>query len=487
MPLSDGAYGACQVTGVDKVVIAACALRWHAAEPPELEDLRGLQPMRLDHHAHNGGLAHHCVNRQHPMPPDFRWIGNLPVPEGLPALSSSFAGWRTLADDVVWQARWDRKLPVAAKAAYRSAVTRGRVSVDFGAGAVTLGAATPRLDLSAGGPTGVPAAGPVDWSALDRLPRCTTLSWAGPDRGLSDALAARPTISSVIWRDAPPVVDLAGTGVLHLTLAGDEPCELRLPRDLRTLELLNPYRGLTVRAVGEGRWLRLVMSAATSDVTVPVGLRRTREVVLEGGGSLSAAPLRVLEELRTLQLRWRKPPGRLTDAGEVAGLRQLAVVELDDGYGLDADTLPELPSLAYLRMSGLRRSIVPALKARYRGTAVRLVVQGAKPDTWLAANVSNPFRDWVDDDSRGGAAACKAYADAVRAVDRVSSSGAARLAEVEPILRTLVETLNSIDQKYEFIDTMRREEAGEAFVALAARAGVQAECADQWFDDWRDF
>ncbi|MEV0429520.1 hypothetical protein [Micromonospora sp. NPDC050495] len=47
--------------------------------------------------------------------------------------------------------------------------------------------------------------------------------------------------------------------------------------------------------------------------------------------------------------------------------------------------------------------------------------------------------------------------------------------------------LNSIDQKYEIIDTLRREEAFDAFMELAARAEVPADLADQWFDEWRDF
>lgn len=131
---------------------------------------------------------------------------------------------------------------------------------------------------------------------------------------------------------------------------------------------------------------------------------------------MSAAAVRELEELESFRIHWRKPPGQLIDAAALASLTHLAVIELVDGYGLDADTLPDLTSLTQLSISGLRRSIAPALKVRYRGTGVRLVLEGAKPDTWLAANLNNPFRDWVDDDARGGAAACKAYASAVRAI-----------------------------------------------------------------------
>lgn len=62
-----------------------------------------------------------------------------------------------------------------------------------------------------------------------------------------------------------------------------------------------------------------------------------------------------------------------------------------------------------------------------------------------------------------------------------------RAAAAEPILPSFVERLNRIDQRYDIIDTLRREEAGDAFLDLAARAGLSTDLADQWIDDWRDF
>ncbi|TDC79232.1 hypothetical protein E1193_19425 [Micromonospora sp. KC606] len=359
------------------------------------------------------------IGSWHAVPPGFTWIGSLPVPEGVPALSNRYSGWQSLADDVVRQRRWDRELPAAVKAAYRAAATRGQVDVDFGAGAATLGGATPRLDLSGAGSMRVPTSGPVRWSALDQLPRCTALTWAGPDRGLARALADRPIVSSLTWQDAPPVVNLTDTGLQHLSLAGADVREVRLPRGLHGLELAAVDRGLAVYAAADGRWLHLILTGADAETTVPAGLQGVREVALDGGGTMSAAAVRELKELESLRIQWRKPPGQLIDAAALAGLPRLAVIELVDGYGLDADTPPDVTSLTQLSISGLRRSIVPALKARYRGTGVRLVIEGAKPDTWLAANLNNPFRDWVDDDARGGAAACKAYVSAVRAIDKL--------------------------------------------------------------------
>ncbi len=487
MRLSDGGFGACQVSGVDGDVTSAYALRWHSVDRPSLNELRGVELLTLDHHAHNGRLAHLSIGSWHAVPQGFAWIGSLPVPEGVPALSDQYSGWQALAGHVVRQRRWDRELPAAAKAAYGAAATRGHTDVDFGAGAVTLGAATPRLDLSGEGPLRVPASGPVRWSALDQLPRCTALTWTGPDRGLARALADRPVVSSLTWWDAPPVVDLADTGLQHLSLAGVDVREVRLPRGLNNLELAAVDRRLAVYAADDGRWLHLLLTNVDAETSTPAGLHGVREVALDGSGTMSATAVRELEELESLRIHWRKPPGQMIDAAALARSTRLAVIELVDGYGLEADTLPDLASLTQLSISGLRRSIVPAMKARYRSTPVRLVIEGAKPDTWLAANVDNRFRDWVDDDAQGGAAACKAYARAVRAIDKVPQDRGGRADEAEAALRTLVGALNNIDQKYEIIDTLRREEAFDAFMELAARAEVPAHRADQWFDDWRDF
>ncbi|MFI6267212.1 hypothetical protein [Micromonospora sp. NPDC051006] len=149
---------------------------------------------------------------------------------------------------------------------------------------------------------------------------------------------------------------------------------------------------LTVDAADDGQWLRLTLTGADAETTVPAGLHGVREVTLVGGGIMSAAAVREAKELESFRIFWRKPPGRLVDAAALAGLPRLSVLEIVDGYGLDAETLPDLISLTQLSISGLRRSIVPDLKSRYRCIGVRLVIEGAKPDTWLAANLNNPFR-----------------------------------------------------------------------------------------------
>jgi hypothetical protein len=486
MPVPGGGYGACQIAGTGKDVLTAYALAWHSEDRPELWQLAGVPPLVLDHHAHRGGPAQISIGAREPSPPGWVWLGHLPVPAGVSASTDSSSGWSWLPAQIVAQRRWDRQLPAAVKQAYRAGATRGQVEVDFAGGPVILGAATRRLDLTGAGPVRAPAAGAVRWSALDQLPRCTSLVWAGSDRGLAAALTDHPIIDDLTWTAAPSSLDLRRTALTSLSISGTIDL-LQLPEGLTSLHLMDGARVGAVTAAEHGQWLTLSITSSTPDGHIPAGLDRLRDLRQTGKGTISAAPLSALRHLESLWLSWQGAPGGLSHAAVLGELPRLARLTLIDAYGVAAGTLPELPALTGLTIHGLRRTAAAAIRARYRRSTVHLTVTGAKNDTWLAANLTNPFRDWTDDHPRGGAAACKAYAAAVRAVDALPAGPPDRTAAAQTILHSLVQQLNRINERYEFIDTVRREEAGEAFADLAARAGVPTDLADPWFDDWRDF
>ena len=460
IPLPDG-YGACLVTGDG----LACALDWFAPTPPTLADLEPAGVLVLDHHRLRGQPTQIAILGDEPPPSWWEWLGRRALPDEPATEVDSFAGWHWLATQIAAQRRWDLRLPAAAKRAYREASARRAVIVDFGDGPITRNQDTSRLDLSA-------LTGAVDFAALDSLPRCTELTWCGDDRGLRPALEARPIISDLTWEDPPSSVDLSGTGLTSLRLVGARVELLRVPDRLETLDLAESTVA-TVAAADDGRWLRLTVG--TGDV--PAGLGGVRDLTVNGNGTISAAAWSGLSDLRRLRATWRSGPGELSDGEALAALALLAEITLVDAYGVDVGVFPDLPALRWLDFQGVRQSAVPALRARYRETPVRVTLTGAKDDTWLEANLNNPFRDWSDDDERAGAAACKAYATALRGVHKQPASA----------LRTLVDQLNRIEARYGVIDTLRREQAADAFADLAARAGVPAQLATRWFDEWREF
>jgi hypothetical protein len=481
-----GGYGACQVAGIDKDVVTVYALAWEPEDLPDLRRLADLPPLTLDHHAHPGEPARISISGGRPPPPDWVWLGRLPVPAAMSGSSNSYSGWSWLPTQITAQRRWDRHLSAAVKQAYQAAATRGQVEVDFGAGPVTLGAAIGKLDLTGARTVGVPPVGPVQWSALDQLACCTSLTWAGVDRGLVAALTDHPIVENLEWTAAPPDLDLRGTNLTSLSIDGATGL-LQLPDSLTSLHLMPGARIEVVSAAGEGQWLTLTVTMSGSGAGLPAGLDRLRDLRYLGKGTISAAPLAGLRKLESLWLAWHDAPGNLDDAAALSALPRLAHLTLTDAYGLDAETLPDLPALAALTIHGLRRTTSTTIKARYRRTGIHVSIAGAKNDTWLAANLTNPLRDWADDDPRGGAAACRAYAAAVRSIDALPSEPPDPTAAAELVLRNFVQQLNHIDQRYELIDTLRREQAGEAFADLATRAGVPTDRADDWFDQWRDF
>ncbi|MFY1688625.1 hypothetical protein [Plantactinospora sp. WMMB782] len=484
LTLPRGGYGAAQVASVGDETLLVYALDWYSAERPALAELAGSGPLRLRHHSHAGALAAVNIRRDDPVPLDFDWLGDQPLRPGAPETSASYASWSYLPEQVYHQRQWDLRLPERVKADYRAARTRGQVEVDLGGEPAMVGAATSSLDLA--GSALLPASGDVRWAGLDALPRCTTLTWHGPARGLPEALAARPIVSNLTWHDPPAEIDLTASNLTRFILRGPGVRVLRLPPTLLYCGLVGGLPA-TVDTAERGRWIDLSVELPDTQVLLPAGLHGVRRLGVRADGVVSAASLGALAELETLRLSWRRAPGLLADSDPLATLSRLYAVELLDGYGCAADTLPELPALCHLAVDGLRRSAVAAFRTRYRDTGVELLLRGAKSDGWLEANFSNPFRDWVDDDPRGGTAACRAYSIALRAVDRLPTEGEARVRAAEPILRALVEALNRIEQRYEIIDTVNREQAGDAFLALADRAGVPARLADDWFDDWRDF
>ncbi|TMR22364.1 hypothetical protein ETD86_11735 [Nonomuraea turkmeniaca] len=362
-------------------------------------------------------------------------------------------------------------MPDEAKAAYKRA-GHGQVDVDLGGARMTRSAALSTLDLREHG-------GEIRWAGLDARPRLTTLSWSGDDRGLAEALEDRPLLAALRWASPPGEVDLGRTHLTDLIIEGPGPRRLVLPPGLMRLKLLGEPPEEVV-AAADGRWVHLLLRSCHRGV--PSGLHGVRDLTLDVARDLPGAVLDGLTELESLLVRWTGPYGGFPGAVVLPRLHSL---ELIDAYGVEASTLPE--SLRYLRVNGLRSSRSRAVRQRYQGADVVVEVRGAKSDRWLAGNIDNPLRDWVDDDKRGGTAACKAYAEAARAIGALSAEDPGAVANARGVLLRFVEELNSIDERHEMIDTLRREEAGEAFFGLAKRAGVPATEAGAWFDDWREF
>jgi hypothetical protein len=321
VPLPGGGYGACQVFAVDAKLVRAYALAGHFESVPSLAELTSAEPLPLTHHNWSGDVLSADVDGGMP-PPDFVWLGTLPVPPDLD-LGKGFIFWDLLAEQMALQSHWDRVLPTDWKAAYRRPGfdPTMRVPVDLGAGPADTPQGTNHIDLRS-----LPPSVEVEWGGLDALPHLTGLAWAGADRGLVAALVARPWITSLRWEEPPSIVDLCGTGLTEVYLVGGAPPDIRLPPGLRRCQLEAFEDVPLVSAAEDGRWLCLSVDSPCP--VIPSGLRAARRVRLHVRGTFSGSVLHAMTDIHTLDIRWSRPPGDLTDAAALARLPRLHTVEL---------------------------------------------------------------------------------------------------------------------------------------------------------------
>jgi hypothetical protein len=80
------------------------------------------------------------------------------------------------------------------------------------------------------------------------------------------------------------------------------------------------------------------------------------------------------------------------------------------------------------------------------------------------------------------------YAATLQVVNAIPDN-ADRISAAQPILQGFIDGLDDLNgsgAEY-LMDTLRREEASDAFDHLAEKAGVPAVVAQEWFDSWRNF
>ena len=101
-----GEWTAAQVTDLDPAWRTAGVLEldWSGPEPSTVEDLDGLAPLRLTHHAHNSRLSH--CNHKWLLPRGYKVLGNAPLLHDHKSNSYS-SGWH-VGDQLARQRRWDR-------------------------------------------------------------------------------------------------------------------------------------------------------------------------------------------------------------------------------------------------------------------------------------------------------------------------------------------------------------------------------------------
>lgn len=473
--VDDGRFGACQVLSrspdSDQVEIAT--LDYLSDEPPSVAGLRDAKVLRQDWAAWRGDPARCFVDARVPW-----WaepVGVMPLVETFPGGCKSYGGWAS-AFGAYNRARW------LASTRGRQPAGRDDVTIDLGGGPAVLRTSTTRVHLGPEGNVRTSASGPVGWEALDALPELWTVVYAGPDAGVVELVARRGTHELTWLGHGASTIDVRDTDLERLTLDVRAPLWLRVGQGLHALTLRGRADLVTIEGARTDAPFLLQIVGPT--ITAPPrGAQDTQRVDLLGLVETDTSGLTGYTRLADLGLHGA--PGRLTDVTGLAhvapSLRELSVSQL---YALDGARWPvEWPALEEATLHGLRRADADAIKAALDAVP-HVRVTGARTDAWIAANLDNPFREWEEDDLALGRAACAAWKKAKTKAVALGASASA--ADAEAVLAELVRALNRLDGRHG-LDTVRREEAGEAFSALASSMGVDDARAEAWFDAWRDF
>jgi hypothetical protein len=231
------------------------------------------------------------------------------------------------------------------------------------------------------------------------------VDWSGADREVVAAAAARQ-VQYLDWSDAAGEVDLSGTAVIHVRLSGAGLHRVRLPASIQRLQLNDPpLPRLRVEAPGDGRGLALQLfwrTANRDQVRIPAGLDRITSLWLWPDREAILTVLAGLADLQSLTVTFANTPGTLSDLPALRLLPELRTPQFDSAHDWDPDALPELPGLTELVLNGVRRTTAAAVKSRLKGSGVKVTTRDTKTDTWLAAHMFNPFRDWIEDSKAFG-------------------------------------------------------------------------------------
>lgn len=480
MPIRGGRWGAVQVLGIDGENADIIAFDWLGKKPPTSQQLAKAKPLVLDHHAQKGRVQRSYASG--PVPSHFRTVGDLPPVVSGPMQPPSYAGWESFDLQLRLQQRWDHEVPKAEKARYRAGdqqITLGETTV-MGNHTMTIGE-TPHATLP------WPADAPVPWKVLDGAGTLSKLFYHGRDVGVIEYVASRKLISELSWYDhGQSSLDFRGASLRELRLGVTKRLTIELDDELERLTLNRHGKGrsVSVRQGSGGEGLSLTLFQPVDQLFPPAvkGLERLSELDVSW---LTLIDLRAIAKaypaLRSLTVRGKY--ARLTHPEALAKLSELESLTLYDVYELDVASLPpieKLPKLTQVTFGGLKKSDAQLLRKHFKGLPA-LDIHGAKNDAWIAANAQNPLRDWVDDDEAFGEKACKIYAKTYR------GATTARGAAAKKLLTDFIKALNQLDTKYEVMDTIRREEAYEAYHQLVALTDVSEKEADDWWSELCEF
>lgn len=439
--LRDGRFGACQIiserTSGREPQVEVATLDYLKKKKPTLADAKTLRVMRRDWGFWKADPARALVPARVPWWAEL--VGVLPVVETFRESCRSYGLWQSAL------AAWSRD-------AWKA---REKVKA---------------------------AAKPIELEGVTKHPTMEEYRYQGNDPRFVDYIVQRK-IRDAKWKlRGLETIDLSGSIIAELTLEiGDAPLTLRAPSTLEQLTIVGPAHRVTVSGGAYAFPFRLRIVSPTI-VAPPKGMESVQIAEYSALRETDSAALSKYTGLAELTLRGA--PGYLRDARGLAKLEKLRELSLYELYALDVAHWPATwPALDGVGIHGVEQTDAATLKKALKGIG-SVEIHRARTAKWVEENLGNPLRGWEDDNRAFGRAAGAAWKKAK--VASAKAGAKTKKADAKAILDTFVKTLNRLGKK-QLIDTLRRDEAGDAYFGVARGMGVSDADAEKWFDAVRDF
>lgn len=494
-------YAACQVIRIkeqassrQKDLIAVLELDWHSDQLPTEDELGHIKPLICNYYFWNDRWDYCFVDAN--VPQHYRLVGN--IPPLIEAECNSYGGWRT-GGSLYRQLQWEA-IPAELRARFKAAAGSNE-QVDIAGFPAKLSTSTIRQGA---------LEQLEDWSELHKLPCLTQIHTTHPCRPeLIAYLQSTPFVNELHLDDPRATeLDFTGTSLSRLILKAEQVESLKLPKGLSLLSLVGPVsEKLHIYEEHDGKELLLMVE---KQATSHYGLSQLGALNIRGVADIDLAELAGqfphLHELRI----WGAP-GYAANMGEIAKLKGLHTFTTYDLFGFTGEEFPlpdTLPQLGMLWLDSLPADAAKTIKARYKKAAadgLDLSVTKPRKPEWMAENLTNPFRDWDGREhitSTNAKKAMKLYKKMLGELGMLEKQAASGMnaAEVHAALAALVTdftaTLNKMDSRSGFIETIEREEVYEVLHDLLkntkpnlAESGIEIDLDPLFdiFDAERDF
>jgi hypothetical protein len=354
------------------------------------------------------------------------------------------------------------------------------IEVPVGQGSLSIGPVVPgaaRPDVVVG-PEDV-----LDWSSFDAFPRHAGYHWPrvlryqGDDIGFF-AWSQRRRIEQFHWIPATPLtVDGSAARIDHLTVTlRGAALTIVLPTTTSTFTAHGDLSRLRAEAAADGTCPHLYFypDTRTSRDAAPVELPPLPSLGAATSVYVGVKPLRQPFDCGSLlqfpDLTVVRLLGQLTNLKALAELPHLQRLQLGDCPDLTG--LPSLttwPGLRDVDVSNIDAAAGRDLRQQLKERQLpRASVTGLRTAEWFEQDYGLPFSAWP-------AATARRATKAFRAAEAAN--------DPEKGIRAFISAINDLPG----INTIEREDAGEAVALLAARAKISQARALRWFDADRDF